>query len=175
MFLFTHKNMNNVMRIQCFLWRRRAQQWSMHWPRESGDWDSGLTVYWVILGRLFLMLLWNCFLICNAKALDEIGTFSLKIRSFNLWTWSLWLRSLASHPWWWAWHLGVQQEYSKQGNWSHSLLYHSPVQSADPVLYSWRGSHDFSPLFSFLSHIYPSVTMSKDKGFWYQCIWRKQF
>ena len=69
-FLFTYKNMNKVMRIQCFLWRRRTQQWSMHWAREFGDWDSGLTLYWVILGRLFLMLLWNCFLICNAKALD---------------------------------------------------------------------------------------------------------
>lgn len=58
----------------------------MNSTREFGNLESGLTLPRVILGRLFPMLLWISFLMCNTMALTNTVACSLKIWSLNLWT-----------------------------------------------------------------------------------------
>lgn len=51
----------------------------MNWTREFGNLESGLTLQRVILGRLFPMLLWISFLMCNTMAPTDTVACSLKI------------------------------------------------------------------------------------------------
>ena len=75
----------------------------MHWTK--GELESGLSLHGLTLGRLFSVLLWNCFLIHNAKALNEIVIFRLRIWSLNLDLISVLPPPPVSYPWWWTWNL----------------------------------------------------------------------